>query len=190
MNIAEIKAKPRSLNELSIPGVLDMLHTEWDTAVLETFELRKHLDIVKKQLVHAMYQQDAATRVISRLIKERDEAREALTNTQQRLTNFKTRLETNGDAELPEEPVTREVIENNQYSHEQENCGIYPELIEKMNEVSKTLFAERKDKKKPEDYYSPNDFVIFTEKGSYPLHSSSVPGVLSLDIHRSWTSLI
>ena len=71
-----------------------MLNAEWDNAVLETFELRKHLDIVKKQLVHAMYQQDAATRVISRLIKERDEARKALANTQQRLSDFKTKLDT------------------------------------------------------------------------------------------------
>lgn len=166
-----------------------MLNAEWDNAVLETFELRKHLDIVKKQLVHAMYQQDAATRVISRLIKERDEARKALANTQQRLSDFKTKLDTNGDVDIPEESLKKE-FEVNEYGHEQESCGIYPELIEKMDEISKSLFSERKNKKKPDDYYSSTDFATFTEKGSFPLHSSSAPGVLSLDIHRTYTSLI
>ena len=183
----EINTKPKSLNELAIPGVLDALHTEWDTLALETFELRKHLDFVKKQLVHAMYYQDAATRVISRLMKERDEARQSLSITQEKLLNFKEKLETNGGTEYPVESLVKNDNEND---IEQENCGIYPELTDKMDEISKSLFAERKNKKKPDDYYSPTDFNNFKERGSYPLHSSSIPGVLSLDIHKIYTSFI
>jgi len=46
--------------------------------VFETLELRKQYDAVRQDLAHALYTNDASMRVIARLMKERDDAREAL----------------------------------------------------------------------------------------------------------------
>ena len=48
--------------------------------MLETFTLKQHLDITRKELTQALYQHDAACRVIARLIQERDEARSLLSS--------------------------------------------------------------------------------------------------------------
>ncbi|KAF7456861.1 putative pre-mRNA-processing factor 19 [Cryptosporidium felis] len=66
--------KPRLIRNASIPGILDSLRTEWDSLMLETFQLRSELEQTKAQLTHSLYQHDAACRVIARISRERDEA--------------------------------------------------------------------------------------------------------------------
>ena len=67
--------KPKPAGATSIPGMLAVFHNEWDALMLETHELRKDLHATRQELSHALYQHDAACRVIARLVKERDEAR-------------------------------------------------------------------------------------------------------------------
>jgi pre-mRNA-processing factor 19 len=72
--------KPRTTAASSIPGLLGTFHDEWDAVMLETHTVRQQLHTVRQELSHALYQHDAACRVIARLMRERDEARAALDN--------------------------------------------------------------------------------------------------------------
>jgi pre-mRNA-processing factor 19 len=174
--------KPKSLSSSGIPGILSNLQTEWDSVVLETYELRKHLENVRKQLAHALYQHDAACRVISRLIQERDEARQALAMTQQKLADYKDKFGVEDFKAHESYPLQK--FREDESQIEQENCGIYPELQGRMTSLNKSLFNSRKERKKPENYYKPTDFNLLTLRGSYPLHSSASPGILSIAIHN------
>jgi pre-mRNA-processing factor 19 len=57
---------------------LKAFQDEWDALVLESYNTKEQLARTREELATALYQHDAAVRVIARLTKERDEARDAL----------------------------------------------------------------------------------------------------------------
>lgn len=70
--------RPRPPELTSIPSLLATFQNEWDALTLESHSLQQQLIQTRQELSTALYQHDAATRVIARLLKERDDARDAL----------------------------------------------------------------------------------------------------------------
>lgn len=64
----------------SIPSLLATFQNEWDALALETYKLKQQLAQTRQELSTALYQQDAAVRVIARLSREKEEARNTLSS--------------------------------------------------------------------------------------------------------------
>ena len=96
-DLVELKSSrtvpPRPPTLTSIPSLLSVFQNEWDALALETYTLRQHLTQTRQELSRALYEHDAAVRVITRLSRERDEAREALSK-----ITINGGVPTNGDA--------------------------------------------------------------------------------------------
>lgn len=71
-------ARPRPPSANSVPNILTSLQSEWDTTMLEMFQLRQQYNNVRSELSNALYELDAAKRVIARIIRERDSALKVL----------------------------------------------------------------------------------------------------------------
>lgn len=65
--------KPKLPPSNSIPEILAQLRNEWDSCMLDSFELKQDLMTTRQELSHALYQLDASYRVIARLKGQVDE---------------------------------------------------------------------------------------------------------------------
>lgn len=73
---------PRPNGATSYSNILHLLQKEYDAVILELFDTRQALQETRQELSQALYQNDAAVRVIARLSMERDEARQQLASAQ------------------------------------------------------------------------------------------------------------
>ncbi|KAL4502354.1 hypothetical protein ABPG72_011941 [Tetrahymena utriculariae] len=169
-----VQTKPRSVTANSIPGILKTFQNEWDALMLETYNLKQHLETVRQELSHALYQHDAACRVIARLIKERDEARFEVAQLQEKLRQGKMELE--------------ETEAQNEQQQEQANNKLPQNIIDSINETALKLNQIRKDRKKDAEYnskFAATDVISsYGPKETVGLHSTTNPGINALDYNR------
>ncbi|KAJ3558413.1 hypothetical protein NM688_g941 [Phlebia brevispora] len=160
---------PRPPTASSIPALLQTLQNEWDAAMLEVFALKQQNNSLKQELSVSLYTQDAATRVVARLIKERDAAREALASVS--ATMGVAPAAGNGDVEMAESA----------------DAGTLPEnVLKQIDETHEKLSAVRKKRKAPAGYVTQDAVKTFTAKHTIPsLHSSSPSGITSIAVSKT-----
>ncbi|KAG9136109.1 hypothetical protein Leryth_003727 [Lithospermum erythrorhizon] len=175
--------KPRPVQAASIPGMLGMFQIEWDGLMLSNFALEQQLHTARQELSHALYQHDAACRVIARLKKERDEARELLSQ---------------ADRQLPtsagtEATISATTLSNGKRAAEDEDMasakrmrpGISSDIIKELTDCNAILSQQRKKRQMPPTLAPIEALERYTQLNSYPLHKTNKPGILSLDIHHT-----
>ncbi|CAD5122476.1 DgyrCDS10901 [Dimorphilus gyrociliatus] len=169
--------KPRPPSATSIPAILKSLQDEWDAVMLHSFTLRQQLQTARQELSHALYQHDAACRVIARLTKEVTAAREALA----------TLKPQTGVTPAQTQPTatTTVVAAADQSVEAQTSTGMTEEILTKLQDTAAKLTSERKKRGKtiPEGLASTEQIQSYRKIASKTSnHSPSVPGILSLDI--------
>ncbi|KAI9021253.1 WD40-repeat-containing domain protein [Hyaloraphidium curvatum] len=163
--------RPRPPAATSIPALLASMQSEWDANMLETFQLKQQYHQVRQELTNALYQHDAACRVIARLTRERDEARAALANVQASLASGAAAAPDGDRMDVDQRPPARAAE------------GITDEIIEKMTETSTSLSKVRRKRKPAPTLASPEAISSYsTKRETHSLHSSTQPGILSLDL--------
>jgi len=163
--------RPRPPSATSVPGMLQLLQSEWDALMLETYTLKQHLHAVRQELAQALYKNDAASRVIAKLIQERDQARAALAK--------------NGITAPSGGPAAMEI--------ENAASDVLPEpVMNNMLETAKLLSKPRKKRVKGLAAEAANDDKIRSYEllSSHPLHSTTRPGILCMDLHSVNDSLV
>uniref|UniRef100_A0A915JIC2 Pre-mRNA-processing factor 19 n=1 Tax=Romanomermis culicivorax TaxID=13658 RepID=A0A915JIC2_ROMCU len=174
--------KPRPPTATSIPAILKMLQDEWDATMLHSFTLRQQLQTARQELSHALYQHDAACRVIARLSKEVKAAREAL-----------NMLKPQGALPTAVDNFADEIKQTN-VDHPMEEFGTIPDSVKNQIEAkAKVLMDARKQRGKniPEELAKIDEVKTYAQVAAYPsLHSASIPGITSLDIHEQDHNLI
>ena len=165
-DLIELKAQkwvnPRPEATMSVPGLLSAFHNEWDALMLETHTLRKELQTTRQELSHALYQHDAACRVIARLMKERDDARDALAN-----AKGSAKRSAAGDAE----PESKKV-----------KAGLPAAVVAKMNDVQKELSSGRKKREISSELATMGDISAYEAKVTQAVHKTSPAGINAVAI--------
>lgn len=123
---ANLAVRPRPITATSLPGMLAMFQNEWDDLLMEAHATKQQLHATRKELSHALYQHDAACRVIARLVDEQDDAQKLITDLQHSLAG-----------QLPSGP---EVSNNSSGSIE----GLDSRVITHMTEFWKKTSRSRK----------------------------------------------
>ncbi|KAG5004038.1 hypothetical protein JHK86_028177 [Glycine max] len=180
--------KPRPVQAASIPGMLGMFqnvwnlcYAEWDGLMLSNFALEQQLHTARQELSHALYQHDAACRVIARLKKERDEARSVLAQAERQFPASAPNAITANDP----------VLSNGKRAAEDEDLapgakkihpGISSSIISELTDCNASLSQQRKKRQIPATLAPVEALEAYTQISSHPFHKTNKQGIISLDI--------
>eukprot|EP00887_Chlorella_sp_A99_P008229 scaffold12.g8229.t1 len=157
---ASTAAKPRPTPATSIPGLLTLFQNEWDATVLEVHQLRQSLHTARQELSHALYQHDAATRVIARLVRERDGYRAQLEAAQRPAAGAEAGKRGPEGMEV-EAPAKKA------------KAGITPDIAERLTATSAALSKGRKKRAISPSVATPEDIAGYGLAGTVPLHATN-----------------
>ncbi|XP_027363336.1 pre-mRNA-processing factor 19-like isoform X3 [Abrus precatorius] len=173
--------KPRPIQAASIPGMIGMFQNEWDGLMLSNFALEQQLHTARQELSHALYQHDAACRVIARLKKERDEARSFLSQAERKFTVSAP------NAVAANAPV----LSNGKRAAEDEDLapgakkmhpGMSSSIISELSDCNAALSQQRKKRQIPATLAPVEAVEAYTQISSHPFHKTNKQGIISLDI--------
>ena len=116
--------------------------------MLHSFTLRQQLQTARQELSHALYQHDAACRVIARLTKEVTAAREALATLKPQaainVAATPSSTPSHAPAAAPEKASAPEVPADGP----QKEVGMTEDILQKLQETAATLTSLRKQRGK------------------------------------------
>ncbi|KAL6548276.1 E3 ubiquitin-protein ligase prp19 [Orobanche gracilis] len=175
--------KPRPVQAASIPGMLGMFQiVEWDGLMLSNFALEQQLHTARQELSHALYQHDAACRVIARLKKERDEARTLLAQADRQIPMSVAVPDAVDAAALSNGKRALEDSEMVGPDGKKIRPGISSSIISELTDCNAVLSQRRKKRQIPATLSSIDAVERYTQLTVNPLHRTNKPGILSLDI--------
>ncbi|PPQ70996.1 hypothetical protein CVT26_014258 [Gymnopilus dilepis] len=165
-------AAPRPPTHTSIPALLTLLQNEYDAIVLSAYNLEQKYNATRQELSYALYAQDAATRVIARLIRERDAAREALSNVQASVGITPSAAAPSDDVDMGDAGAAE--------------AGLPANIVAQIDETHQNLSAARKKRKPVAGYATAAEVKTFTATHTIPsLHSASPAGITSLALSQA-----
>lgn len=182
--------KPRTSPATSIPGLLGLFHDEWDALMLETHTLRQSLHTTRQELSHALYMHDAATRVIARLIRERDEARAALQNVRAAMEQEQAAGAKRSAAEPAPMEQDAAAAATADGSKRQKKEGLPDDVVEELQTVNTQLSKSRKKRAIPDTLATPEQLGTASVLGSHPLHKTTQGGIVSIDANPETPSVL
>lgn len=175
--------KPRTAASTSIPGMLGLFHDEWDALMLETHSLRTSLNSVRQELSHALYQHDSACRVIARVMRERDEARAALSAVRETVeAEVAAKRSAPGGAAAGAEGASAAAAADAAPAKKARVNEIPEAVVRELAEVNAALSKPRKKRPVSESLASIDSFSTMALLGSHALHKVAAAGITSLDV--------
>ena len=184
-------ASPASL---SLSSLLSTLQREYDGVMLEQFQLRRENFSLKQELASALYQYDAACRVIARLVRERDEAKAALIAV---AASSGAERAAAADGSQDKEEKERAGRQDMELEGERKAAAadeaertkaLSAEVTAVFEETSKRLGAKNRKawvKQRAAAAVSREEVRQYGLTASFALHSASITGVNAVDIDES-----
>lgn len=185
--------KPSQAN--SIPSILSMLSKEYDALVLELFDTRKALEETRRELSQALYQNDAAVRVIARVVMERDLARRDLAQVSSAVgtsagaissttsANKRKRGDVEEDMQVDGSNVN---VVPEEEANDASKSDIPSEIVDIMKQKWEELQPQRKSLSKQSESYLTSEQLSTMELSKKAYHKTSAKGICALSSqHRS-----